>query len=412
MDPSPLDPGWSHAGSRRSRVALLPSWDLFRIGGAQISLDASWLIVFGATAGIAAFFLLPWRWAGAFAKYWYSTPTGHWDVSHWAVGLIAGALFFGSILVHELAHFIRAARYGRTAPKVRLYVLGDIVETAYQTQSPQQEIAVAIAGPVVSAVLGGVFVGLAWVLPERSIPQVTAQLVGEFNLFVAVLSLLPGFPLDGGRLFHAVVWRRTNDLYRATRAASRLGMVISILIGLWGCYALVFSYGLGSDLGLLFGPWALLVAWFLWSAARAALRDAGHRKRLSAAQVNSVIRSFTLAPFPHDASVEDASQAILGDRARPPCWPVADASGAITAWVTRRHVAEVPSDRRSSMRVGEVAHEISPANALEAHVLLDAVLDKAQRERRGFYVVKQDGRVTGWVYADDLIQGTRLGSAG
>ena len=171
MDPSPPDEGWSHAGSRRSRVALLPSWDLFRVGGSRISLDASWLIVFGATAGIAAFFLLPWRWAGAFAKYWYSPPTGHWDVSHWAAGLIAGALFFGSILVHELAHFTRAARYGSTAPKVRLYVLGDIVESAYQPQSPRQEVAVAIAGPVVSAVLGGVFVGLAWVLPERSIPQ-------------------------------------------------------------------------------------------------------------------------------------------------------------------------------------------------------------------------------------------------
>ena len=408
MDSSSPAPDWSHADSRRSRVALLPSWDVFRIGGAQISLDASWLIVFGATAGIAAFFLLPWRWAGAFAE-WPARPTGHWDLSHWAVGLIAGALFFGSILAHELAHFIRAARYGGTAPRVRLYVLGDIVETAYRPRSPRQEIAVALAGPVVSAVLGGVFVGLAWVLPERSIPQVTARLVGEFNLYVAVLSLLPGFPLDGGRLFHAVVWRRTNDLYRATRAASRLGMAISLLIGLWGCFALVFSYGLGSDLGLLFGPWALLVAWFLWSAASASLRDAGHRKRLSTAPVNSVIRSFTLAPFPHDASVQDVWQAIVNDRARPPCWAVADASGRITAWITRREVSDVPPDRRPETQLGEIVHAVDSAEVLESHAPLDTVLDDVQRDRRGFYVVKQDDRITGWVYAGDLVQGKRGG---
>ena len=412
MDPSPPGPGWSRTGSGRSRVALLPSWDLFRISGAQISLDASWLIIFGATAGIAAFFLLPWRWAGAFAKYSYSTPTGHWDVSHWAAGLLASALFFGSILAHELAHFTRAARYGKTAPRVRLYVFGDIVETAYQPQSSRQEIAVAIAGPIVSAVLGGIFVGLAWVLPEGSIPRVTAQLAGEFNLFVAVLSLLPGFPLDGGRLMHAVIWRRTDDLYRATRAASRLGMVISIPIALWGCFALVFSYGLGSDLGLIFGPWSLLVAWFLWSAARAAHRDAVHRKRLSAARVNSVVRPFTLAPFAHDVSVEDAWQAIVNDRARPPCWAVADASGKVTGWFTRRDLAEVPPDRRPAMQLGVIVHAIDSAEVLESHLKLDTVLDEVQRERRGFYVVRQDGRITGWVYADDLVQGTRLGSAG
>ncbi len=360
---------------------------------------------------IAAFFLLPWRWAGAFAE-WPAWPTGHWDVSHWAVGLLAGALFFGSSLAHEMAHLARAARYGRIAPRIRLHVFGDIVEATYRPHAPRQEFAVAIAGPIVSAVLGGVCLGLAWVLPERSIPQVTAQLVGQFNLFVALLSLLPGFPLDGGRMLHAVIWMRTNDLYRATRIASPLGMVLSFPIGLAGCLALVSSYGTGSDLGLLFGPWALLVAWFLWSAARWAYRDALQRTRLSTAQVSTVVRSFTRAPFSHDASVEDVWQAIRNDRARPPLWPVADASGEITARVTRRDISVVPTDRRTGMRVSEVAQAFDPAEVLEAQSMLDAMLDETQLGERGFYVVKDGDRITGWVYMDDLVEGKRLGGAG
>ena len=360
---------------------------------------------------IAAFFLLPWRWAGAFAES-FARPTGHWDVSHWGVGLLAGALFFGSILAHEMAHLARAARYGRTAPRIRLHVFGDIVEAPHQPHSPQQEIAVAIVGPIVSAVFGGICLGLAWVLPERSIPQVTAQLVGQFNLFVALLSLLPGFPLDGGRMLHAVIWMRTNDLYRATRTASWLGMALSFPIGLGGCSALVFSYGLGSDLGLLFGPWALLVAWFLWSAARWAYRDALQRKRLSTTQVRAVTRPFTQAPFSLDTSVADVWQAILSDRARPPVWPVADVSGEITARVTRRDLAIVPTARRPGMRLSEVAQAIEPAEVLEPHMMLNAVLDKAQLGKRGFFVVKEGGRITGWAYMDDLVEGKRLGGAG
>lgn len=375
-----------------------------------MSIDGSWLIIFGASAVVLAFFVLPVRWAGAFGT-WVS---GHWDVSHWAVGLLAGGLFFGSMLAHELAHLHRAARYGLGTTRVRLHVFGDIVDTAYQPSSPKQQLGVALAGPIVSAVLAAVCLGLGWVLPQGSLPQVTAQSVGEFNLFVTVISLLPGFPLDGGRVLHAVIWKFT-DLYRATRAASPIGMGLSFLLAAGGCYWLAMSYSAGSGqqgLGILYGPWTLLVAWFLWSAARAAHRDASHRLRLSTARVHVVTRPFTQPPFSHDASVEEVWQAIVDDRARPPCWAVADAAGDITNWITRRDVAEVPPERRPGMRLGEIVQAVDSVEVMASNLMLDAVLNKVRRDRRGFYVVRDEERIVGWVYADDLVEGKRLGTTG
>ena len=210
--------GWSTSGAgRRKSIAALPSWRVFRLGGTEISLDASWFIFFGVSAVVAAFFELPRRWSGAFG----TVPDGLADVSHWAAGLLAAALIFGSILAHELAHFVRAKQLGIAAPKIRLYVFGDVVEPMHEPQTPNQEVAIAIAGPIVSAVLGGVCLGLARVLPDDSLPQVAVQLVGEFNLFLAGFSLLPGFPLDGGRVLRGVMSADTNDAHQATREASR-----------------------------------------------------------------------------------------------------------------------------------------------------------------------------------------------
>ena len=391
--------GWSTSGAgRRKSIAALPSWRVFRLGGTEISLDASWFIFFGVSAVVAAFFELPRRWSGAFG----TVPDGLADVSHWAAGLLAAALIFGSILAHELAHFVRAKQLGIAAPKIRLYVFGDVVEPMHEPQTPKQEVAIAIAGPIVSAVLGGVCLGLARVLPDDSLPQVAVQLVGEFNLFLAGFSLLPGFPLDGGRVLRGGMSAVTHDAHGATRVASRVGMVLSIPIGLLG----FFSFE------SIFGTWALLVAWFLWSAASSSQRDALHRKRLSTTQVRAVTRPFTQAPFSLDTSVADVWQAILSDRARPPVWPVADVSGEIAARVTRRDLAIVPTARRPGMRLSEVAQAIEPSEVLEPHMMLDAVLSKARLAKRGFFVVKEEGRVTGWAYMDDLVEGKRLGGAG
>ncbi|MCY4113786.1 MAG: site-2 protease family protein [Chloroflexi bacterium] len=388
--------GWST--SRRGQkkgIAALRGWKLFRFGGTEVYMDASWPIFFVVSFVVTAFFTLPWGWGGAFERW----TGGYADLSHWGAGLLAAALILACILAHELAHLWMAKGLSMASPKTRLYVFGDVVEPMCDPREAGDDVTVAIAGPIASAVLGGVCLWLASALPYDSLPQAVLQVAGQFNLFLAVFSLLPGYPLDGGRILREIIEGATGDSYRATRIASRAGMVLSVPIGILGF--LSFS--------TLPGIWALAVAWFLWTSASASNRDASHRQSLGTAQVRVVARPFTQAPFAHDASVEEVWQAILGDRARPPCWPVADVSGEITAWVTRRDLSTVPSNRRSDTRVAEIAHNIEPADVLEPQMLLDAVLTKVRRERRGFYVVKQDGRIAGWVYADDLVQGKRPG---
>lgn len=388
--------GWSTSRpAKKKGIAALRGWKLFRFGGTEVYVDASWPIFFAVSAAVTASFTLPWSWGGAFERW----TGGYSDLSHWGAGLLAAAIILGCILAHELAHLWMAKGKSMASPKTRLYVFGDVVEPMCDPRKSGDAVSVAIAGPIASAVLGGVCLWMASVLPNDSLPQAALLVAGQFNLFLAVFSLLPGYPLDGGRILRQVISGATSDNYRATRIASRAGMVLSLPMGILGF--LSFSS--------LPGIWALAVAWFLWTSASASNRDASHRQRLSTAPVRVVTRPFTQAPFAHDASVEDVWQAIIGDRARPPCWPVADASGETTAWVTRRDLATVPADRRTGMRVAEIAHEIEPADVLEPDKLLDSVLTKVQREHRGFYVIKQDGRITGWVYADDLVQGKRPG---
>ncbi len=403
--------GWSRSrAGRKKGIAALPGWKLFRFGGTEVYIDASWPIFFVVSAVIAASAVFPQRWAGAFE----TVPSGYADLSHWAAGLLAAALILGSILAHELAHFAAAKRLGMAVPAIRLYVFGDIVEPMHEPRSPGHEFRIALAGPIVSAAFGAVGVALARVFPEGSMLQAVAQVAGEFNLLVAVVSLLPGFPLDGGRLLRAALWKRTSNVYRATQEASALGVALSVGSGLFGFFAFmsIRQPGLGAGMLPLFGLWALLVAWFLWSASRWAFRDSTHRERLRTIAVHRVTRPFTQEPFAHDASVEEVWQVILADKARPPCWAVADASGHITARITRRQVAEVSSDRRADVCVAEIARQIESTEVLDSHVMLDTVLDQVRREHRGFYVVRDEDRIVGWVYADDLVQGKRLGSAG
>ena len=180
------------------------------------------------------------------------------------------------------------------------------------------------------------FLALAQVLPPATVPRVTAQWLGEINLFLAAFNLLPGFPLDGGRVLRAIVWGITQNVHTATRVASLAGAGFGILLIIFGAVQFIAFRGLGVQ-----ALWAIFIGWFLWSAARSALREGAVRRRLSSMVVRDVTRAFTQAPFPHDAVVAEAESSISAESA-PPVWPVADAAGDVFAMVATRDIAAVP----------------------------------------------------------------------
>lgn len=226
-----------------------------RVLGVRLSLHASWFVVLG---------LVTWATVAAFDAAYPSLG----PVSHVLMGLITGVAFFACLTAHELAHSVVARRFGIRVRGITLFVFGGVAEIEGEVPSPDREFAVALIGPATSVALGGMFAlastgatALGWPAGEGVLA--TLALV---NLGVAIFNLVPGLPLDGGRLLRATLWRLTDDRRRATRVASGGGRVVAVLLAILGLVIVLT--------GDLFGLWYVPMAVFLWLLARSSGRAA------------------------------------------------------------------------------------------------------------------------------------------
>lgn len=224
-----------------------------RVLGIQLWLHASWFLV----AGLAV-----WAISSAFRDGFPDLPLAE----RLLMGVIAATSFFGCLVTHELAHAIVARRFGVEVRGITLFLLGGVAEIEGDLPTPAKEFAVALAGPATSLVLGAAF-ALLWRL------SATAQWTGAegvtfaiatANLGVAVFNLVPGLPLDGGRLLRAGLWRRSGSFPKATRTASAAGRVVAVLLAIAG----VLAFALGDPTGL----WYIPMGGFIFLMARSAGR--------------------------------------------------------------------------------------------------------------------------------------------
>src|SRR2546422_4800968 len=198
-------------------------FNLMNIVGIRVVIDPSWLFIF---------FLVVWSLATGYFPEAY--PPIHGGPA-WILGVVAALLLFGSVLVHELSHALLARRAGIAVPRIRLFLFGGVSEMASEPQSPSAEVRIAAAGPLTSFGLAALFFALSLTgLPSIVYGgrNVTDYLAG-INLLLGLFNLLPGFPLDGGRILRAWLWSRRGNLLSATRTAGRAGSVVGFaLMGL------------------------------------------------------------------------------------------------------------------------------------------------------------------------------------
>ena len=325
-----------------------------RIWGIPISVHASWLLVFALVAGSLA--------AGYF-------PAQHpeWGApTCWVLGALSSLAFFASVLVHELGHSRVALRYGLPIRGITLFVFGGVAQIGREPGSPGVEFRIAIAGPLTSLALAALFGAVGAVGGNAPLVSVPAFWLARINLVVALFNLLPGSPLDGGRVLRAAVWAWTGSFDRANRAASAAGEVLALaLIGV-GTFRAI-----GGDLAG--GIWMALIGWFLHSAvvagrAQTALRDLLRDATVGQAMARecpSVAPGLTLERLVHDE--------VLGAGRR--CFVVAE-EGKLRGLLTLHEVKGVPRDRWDRVTVDEV---MQPAQAL-ATVAPEETLLKALEE--------------------------------
>jgi len=303
---------------------------LGRILGIPIYLHPTWFLVFL----LVAFGL----WSHLATAYPALEPA--WRVAN---ALLTSGLLFGSVLLHELGHSVLALRHGVAVRSITLFIFGGVATMEREPDSPLAELQIALAGPATSAALGVGFAGLAGLFEAGSIGMATFQWLAVLNLGVAVFNLLPGFPLDGGRVLRALLWWRGRDVDTATRLAARVGQGIA--------YGLIALGLLVATRDLVSGLWLAFIGWFVLTASLAHQRQAAVEislrglvaRDVMTPRVPTVETTLPVAAFARD-------YVLRGDR-----WAIVLEGGVPRGLVSRTDVKGVPPDRWESTTVGQIA---------------------------------------------------------
>jgi len=309
------------------------SLTLGKVFGIPIKLHTSWFLV-------AA--LVTWSLAGSFFPQAYP---GWPALTYWAVGAVTAGLFFASVLLHELGHSLVALREKVPVRNITLFIFGGVAQISSEPTTAAAEFRIAVAGPLTSLALAGLS-GLPSLMLAGS-PVLAAPLAyaARINLMLAVFNLIPGFPLDGGRVLRAILWGLGGSLRTATRWATRVGHGVAYLFVLLG---LGQMFLLGN---LLNGLWILFIGWYLKDAAESSYQQAVLRDMLTGVTVRDVMTQ-GCAAVPVDMRLDRlVADYILNAGQR--CFFVTE-EGDVVGLVTLHNIRAVPRDRWSQMAIGQI----------------------------------------------------------
>jgi len=221
------------------------------IRGIAIEIHPTWFLVVA---------LLSWTLATGVFPSWYE---GWSELTYWLLGIVAALLLFAAVLLHELAHAIVATHRGLPVPKITLFIFGGVSHLARQPRSPGEEFYIAAAGPAVSFIISVVALAVAWAAWGRQdhVTAVAAYL-SMVNFAIGIFNVLPGFPLDGGRVMRSIAWKKTGSFRKATAIAAQVGQVFGVLLMIGGLGFLLAGF-------IANGIWFAFIGWFLSNAARA-----------------------------------------------------------------------------------------------------------------------------------------------
>jgi len=261
-----------------------------RILGIPIYLHSTWVFIFAAITYIIA-------------KQYSQQHPGWTDTQHWTVGVLTSLLFFASVLFHELSHSVVAQHYKIRVVSITLFLFGGLARIEREPSNAIQEFNIAIAGPLASGFLAIAFFGLTLLFPYSQTVGALATWLSQTNFALAVFNLLPGFPLDGGRIFRAMVWGATKNFEKATRVAGASGKLIAyamILAGAWGAFNGYLQNGL----------WIAFIGWFILNAAQESVAQVAIRQTLAGLSAADVM-SKEVPTVPGHITLEEYGAEVL-----------------------------------------------------------------------------------------------------
>ena len=348
------------------------AWKIGTIMGIPIRVHFSWFIIFG---------LITW----SLSTFYF--PQAAPDLpaaSYWVKGVLAALLFFASVGFHELAHSFVAKKYKISIESITLFIFGGVAQMKGEPPHPKAEFRIAIAGPLSSFFLSALFFFLS--MTAAGGIKALFSYLAQINLIIGAFNLIPGFPMDGGRVLRSAIWMQKKDFYYATRKASSIGQQIALFFIFFGLFSL-FTRMPG-------GLWLMLIGWFLYTAAQSSYQQSTLQESLSGIKVRDIMVK-DIVTLSSSMTVDEAVNGYFL-RYGYGGFPVID-DGGFLGIITLKEVKEVPRADWPRVTVGsvfvtharkwEVSSEDDVMHALEAMI----------REDKGRLVIIENNRLSGLI---------------
>lgn len=349
------------------------AWQIGKIIGIPIKIHYTWLIVFGLITWSLSIFYFP--------KSAPELPA----LSYWINGLLASFLLFFSVAVHELAHCLVAMRYKLTIESITLFIFGGVAQMKGEPPHPRAEFRIAIAGPAISFLLAGIFFLLAFNTEHRGIRSLFSY-VYSVNLILGFFNLIPGFPMDGGRILRAYLWKKKANYLYATQKASGIGQKIAIFFMVSGVIALL--------MGIPTGFWLILIGWFLYSAAYGSYQQSTLEALLKDVMVEDLMVR-TLVTVSPSMSIQEVIDNYFLKHGYAG-FPVVS-EGKYLGILTLRDIKNIPEKDRTQREVSEFYGRHKPQWEISPQESALSALERMIREDVGRLVILEGEKITGMI---------------
>lgn len=395
-----MDKQSMHKPAARSSTDNGHSLSLFTVFGIEIRLDISVIIIFA---------LIVYSLGNGIYSSWHPEWT---PVMIWGTALLSGIAFFASLLAHELSHSVVSQYFGIPVPRITLFLFGGVAEIKREPDRPKHEFMIAIAGPLMSLLIalicselafylaGGIDLAAAVQDSDLSVltnlsPLTTALFwLGSINLLLALFNMIPGFPMDGGRVFRATIWAITGDKLKATRWASNVGRYFGWFLMASGVMGLLQGQGLGS-------VWSILIGWFISNLAATSYKQLVADQALSGFTIADLMRTHFETVDAQLLLTEFIDNFLLRSNQR--LWPVT-VDNKFAGAVSLSQLGHLPREKWAHLSLEDVMSNAETMVVLDPKCSVTDAIDTLMKAGDEPILVVRDGQVLGIAQHADIIK--------
>jgi Zn-dependent protease/CBS domain-containing protein len=358
---------------------------IFKLFGFEVKIDLSWIILA---------FLITWTLAKGLFPYYYK---GFSSIIYWWMGIFGALGLFFSIIFHEMSHSLVARRFGLEMKGITLFIFGGVAEMADEPPSAKAELAMALAGPFSSIILGLILFGINFLAKGSAWPSSVYAVINYLaviNLVLAAFNLLPAFPLDGGRVLRSILWGWKNNLKWATQIASKIGSFFGIVLIILGIYSLFR----GNIIG---GIWWFLIGMFLRGASQASYQQLLIRRAFEGEPISRFMNTTPVTVSPSISIEELIEKYIYKHHFK--MFPVVK-DGKLIGCVTIKQIKEVPREERDKHTVEELVKSCSPENTIGKDEDAMKALSRMKNSNSSRIMVVEGSKLVGVIALKDMLQ--------